>query len=375
GDSLVKIQAKERDFEILVEELANIANNFYTRVENITMRKSYSETGLSLQSCEIINGSIELMVDNLGYKLDDNYEILYNNIFECFSQIDEMQPERAILKNLAIWENKDFIMDFVSLWVKGSRVDELKDKWINYSKYYTNESMDVFIEELLYYKIPWGVTAYNIILAFHLNVEMQELPESIRYLPVFMKHGLNDIVACWAKSFGVPTRDSSILLAKAFYGSDGRRDIESFIKWFVNLTYYEIEEIIGNNSHFELNNIISLTQRINSEKFYNKFDQEIYTFYIKGINFVDERINAAYIIDVDDNIKLIRDYSNSYDIYAIKVYFNDKELGFVPRNLAKIFALEMDINRSEYKGRVISKKLIENNYTIEVEIGKTQRKI
>lgn len=366
----MKVQAKDMDISILVEELTNLGNKFYTKVENNEMRKSYSKTGFSLLSCEILNSSIRKMIEDNESDYDIDFDVFYNNIFECFSKVEEMQPEKRLLKKLEIWDNRDFIMDFVSLWIEGTKLNELKIMWRKYYKDFGDESMDIFIEELLYYKIPWGLTAYNIILAYNLEVEMQKMIDEIKYLPVFTKHGLNDIVACWAKSLGVPTRESAILLANQFHKINGEREIESFIKWFANLSYYELESIIGRDSYYELNNIANLTQKINSEKFYNKYDLASYCFHIKGINFDKVRISTANKVTINDNIELVRDYNNPYDIYAIKIYINDKELGFVPRNIAKILAIEIDINKNQYSGRVINKQIIEDSYAIEVQIRK-----
>ena len=54
-------------------------------------------------------------------------------------------------------------------------------------------------------------------------------------------------------------------------------------------------------------------------------------------------------MNVGDNLTYQRDLDNPYDPYAIKLFYEDKELGFVPREHSKQIASEIDVNNAEYR--------------------------
>ena len=70
-----------------------------------------------------------------------------------------------------------------------------------------------------------------------------------------------------------------------------------------------------------------------------------YETHIRGINY-ENRKQAALKARVNQRVKLIRDCQNRFDRNAIKVFLQDQELGFIPRELAQLLAPDMDCGLS-----------------------------
>lgn len=68
----------------------------------------------------------------------------------------------------------------------------------------------------------------------------------------------------------------------------------------------------------------------------------------------------------DNALKSTRDYQNPYDPYAIKLFKEEKEIGFVPREYSKVIASEIDINETRYRVRVLN--VIENKSYNRIEV-------
>ena len=81
---------------------------------------------------------------------------------------------------------------------------------------------------------------------------------------------------------------------------------------------------------------------------------------------------ASIKIDIGDTLTLERDFENPYDIYAIKLMFENTQLGFIPRNIAKILAIEMDLNGRKYQAKIIDKSEMKDFYLITVEISESE---
>lgn len=62
---------------------------------------------------------------------------------------------------------------------------------------------------------------------------------------------------------------------------------------------------------------------------------------IAGVSFYD-RQEIIKQIKVGDTLQLKRDYQNEYDKYAIGVYSNDNNVGWIPKYISQKLAWELD---------------------------------
>lgn len=375
GDSLANIQAVNLDDSALVTKLLDISKSFFAEAQDEKKRIVFSQTGLSLESCKKLYSFIEENEDRLRSEVFDSGNI--NNyikfIIESFRVIDEMQSEKSKLDKLDIWNNIDFIKKFIDGWLDGVDISELRKMWESYKSEYTADRMNVFIEELLAYKFPWGATAFNLIFAYKINVNYDNMPDIIGYVPSFIKYGTNNIFASWARSLGTPTRETANKLGKAYSQNNPNADLKEFVKWYANLTEDELKYILNVDKSYEIERILYQAQKINVDKTAIRSGRiEHCKFTIRGIPFEEKRVELAKQIKVGDIVEIIREYDNIYDAYAIKVNFKGEQIGYVPRELSKRLALEIDLYGSKYLGKVVSKKLIKGNYAILVKAKKVE---
>ena len=279
-------------------------------------------------------------------------------------EIDEMNDNK--LESSILKENNRILSDFVMKWIKGTPISELKTLWDDsFSETDLEGKMQLYVNQFLNYRYPWGVTVFSLILIYHLNrhfhdmsEDFKDLPEKVRNLPSFIKYGLNNIPACMAKSVGVSTREASLGIASIY---SGRNSFEEFIIWFANLDI----------SEFERKDILYLSQKLNIKKWATE-TFELIKCDVKGIPYEEGRKRLSIKIDIGDTLTLERDFENPYDIYAIKLMFENTQLGFIPRNIAKILAIEMDLNGRKYQAKIIDKSEMKDFYLITVEISESE---
>lgn len=131
--------------------------------------------------------------------------------------------------------------------------------------------------------------------------------------------------------------------------------------------------ILNVDKSYEIERILYQAQKINVDKTAIRSGRiEHCKFPIRGIPFEEKRVELAKQIKVGDIVEIIREYDNIYDAYAIKVNFKGEQIGYVPRELSKRLALEIDLYGSKYLGKVVSKKLIKGNYAILVKAKKVE---
>jgi helicase len=143
------------------------------------------------------------------------------------------------------------------------------------------------------------------------------------------------------------------------------------VRWYANLTYDELKDILNVDNSYEIIRILNQAQKINVDKTNIKSGIIKHCeFFIKGIPFEEKRVELAKKIEVGDTLEIIREYDNIYDAYAIKINFEGEQIGYVPRELSRKLALEIDLYGIKYLGKVASKKVIRGNYVILVEATK-----
>lgn len=374
GYSLFMIQSEKEGYDIapLVEGMLTIGRKFYSKVEDNDLRKLYSKTGFHLASCNKLSEFIESNINELNEIIkNDDYKSLLRKSIDVFYEIREMNEKKEKLDSSILKGNNEILSDFVMWWIKGMPISELKTLWDNsFSETDLKDKIQLYINQFLNYRYPWGITAFLLILIYHLNrhfddmpEDFKNLPEKVRNLPSFIKYGLNNIPACMAKSVGVSTREASIEIAGIYSGGN---DFKEFIIWFANLDVTDIKSL--DISEFERKNVLYLSQKLNVEKWAIKTFEPIKCD-VKGIPYEEGRKKLSEEVNIDDTLTLERDFENPYDIYAIKLMFGDVQLGFIPRDIAKILAIEMDLNGRKFQAKIIYKIEIKDLYIITVEIS------
>jgi len=372
GYSLFMIQSEKAGYDMtpLIEGMLTIGRKFYSQVEDSTLREVYRKTGFHLSSCNKLSEFIESNIGELEEIIEnDDYGSLLRKCLNIFYEIDEMNDRK--LGSHILKENNEILSDFAMKWIKGAPISELKTLWNDsFSETAIEDKMQLYINQFLNYRYPWGITVFLLILVYHLNrhfddipENFKDLPENIRNLPSFIKYGLSNIPACMTKSIGVSTREASLGIASIY---SGKNSFEKFIIWFANLDTTDIENL--DISEFERRNILYLTQKLNIKKWATETLEPVKCD-VKGIPYEESRKKLSGQVNINDTLTLERDFENPYDIYAIKLMFENTQLGFIPRDIAKILAIEMDLNSRKFQAKIIDKSEIKDFYLIIIEIS------
>ena len=346
GDTLFKIQSIEEDSQYVNGILLETANRFWS-IEPRERKIVFARTGLTLKSCLKIEEAL-LNFQSLSMTLDEENEVEFLKLaLKCLMTCEEMQPKYA-LKNVSIVGNAE-LEPFILSWINGDDLDHLRKLWADSVGEEYLDLMNVYIEDCLAYRYPWGITSVIFIASYILQRDWNSLSKNILCLPSKIKNGLNDTYALWLKDMGLMSRKDCLLLSKSY---DGSPDLWSFINWFVNLQVEDINKF-GVSSTHGIHNIYNLKSKINiKDNHTSNFNKTHHAFNVKGIPYDAERIDLAKIIKVGDKLLLKRQQDNEFDPFAIQILYQDKQLGFVPRELAKIFSFQMDIMGTEIECRV-----------------------
>lgn len=367
GDSLCKIQAVDIDMAPLKHGMGKIVSNFLNTIGDPNLRAVYAKTGMHLESCRRISDLILSNLDELRTAVQNND---YLNVFKVAMQaivtLDEMSSSSEAFKDISDYYASFWA--FIEKWIQGNDISTLKIEWANIFRNSKIETgMNAFIEEFLYYRYPWGISVFLLILIYHLGIEKyDDLPNEIKNLPSFVKYGLNDLCACWAKSIGVFNRESSMVLSSLYKSSGNIINFVTFLKWFSNLSYEELKG--ASLAEYDLINILNLGQKINVERWASHEEDFKSEFYVKGIPYEESRKVISKQVGLNEPIQLQREYDNKFDSFAIKIMVRGIQLGYVPREISKKISIQIDVNRKKFSGKIIAiDKLLDYN-RISVEI-------
>ncbi|MCW3133015.1 MAG: DEAD/DEAH box helicase [Methanophagales archaeon] len=340
NDSLVKVQALNNglDMEPLIKASTIVSRRIYTKVEDETLRKIFAKTGLSIKSCEelseYIQENIARFVDFCEHTADSNKEDIVKLIHGSLIELHEMKEEKKIKYKegagdynlLQSWINLMSIPEMVMEFTQGEEVEKVVE----------------YIDKKFVYKFSWGTNAFTKILAYKMGKDLEDLPLFLKYLPSMIKFGVNTHYACWAMSLGILSRNVAHKIGKAYREERGEsEDFNDFIEWFKTLS----KEKFGKLGMSELQTK-TLERRVTKLTVYNmaeydKIKREGIIAKIKGLEYGD-RLRDFKEVEEGSALYLERDYLNEHDINAIKIYYKDKELGFISSKLARILAPLMD---------------------------------
>ncbi len=344
NNSLFKIQAEKRNLDLnpSINSFKGILRKIKENVEDVELIKNYGKTGFNLNSNQSINNFINKHLDELKIVIkDDDYFSLLKLILKLFDlgEIEEITSRK--LDNIGL--NPSEYFPLIKKWIEGSEIVHLQEEWLKIND--NIENLNIFISDGLYYRYTWAITSFITILLYNLKIDHKELPINIKNLASYVKFGVNSQTSCLACSLGIKNRNIAILLSDKSNNLVGR----DFIRWVANLTIEDVEEF--NISKYDKQNIINVALKLTPNR-YNEMPN-LFNFNIKGIPFEKERKDTSLLIKLGDVLSCQRDITNIYDPFAIKIFYNKKELGFVPKEYSKIIAPEIDLNNTEYSLKVI----------------------
>lgn len=344
NNSLFKVQITEKQLDITILKDSFIKIIKHLR-EEITPNQAqlYGKTGLSLKSNRVISEFIEEQKDRLQTVIEtDDYLTLLLIIFELF---DTGKISEIMIDKLSQFNPSQFL-EITSSWISGASIDELRSGWQeiddDINKFF------VLLSQGFYYRYPWGISSFLTVMASHLGLELKNLPTNIKNLTSYIKFGLNNPNSCLARSVGIKSRIISKLLGENFNGSTPKE----FITY---LSMLDKEDLDEDWSSYDKKNILDVAVRLSPKKTESVGEM---IFFVKGIEYAEVRKNNSLLVNIHDELNLKREYDNSYDPYAIKIFKNEAEIGYLPREVSRKIAVEMDIEKKQFKALVINTEVL-----------------
>ena len=346
GTSLVGVQALRNGIDLtpLVSAIKQTSLWVTNNVPDRNLQKVFSSTGLQVASCKAVEEVVDSYLLTLPREfIESEARNLYLNddlllaAFNACRNISEMK-----LKFNGKYEGPEDEFELIKPWIEGKSIKELRlEYWTPGQENYFSS----YIADRIIYKLPWGFNGFLRILAFKLQIKYEDLPISWQYLPSMMRFGVNNIIACLVSNFGVSSRKLALELANLYQPANGFSSSD-FLKWIVNLPaefimqelegpasqkqrlLKKINQVVYDDSHLRF--ILGLKMKLESP--------------VQGIPYKN-RVLSALQVHEGDQLVLELEPDNSDDPNAVRVMFNNSQIGYVQRDKARIIAREMQLER------------------------------
>lgn len=351
-NGLFKIQSNEEDISKIHASFHKAISSLKEQDANLEELKEFGKNGLNLHDNEIIikfiNEQKELINDII--ETDDIskfIDIFLNLITENELNVLNDDKLMSLITDYS-WHN---YKNIINLWINNGSVGEIYSLWnleikTDFKYFY------VLLARGLFYLFPWICNAFIILIAYLFEKDYFDIPEKIRSIPTFLKYGLNNRMSCVARECGIKNRETAIYLANESHKTTDK----DFITWLANLTKFEIDKM--HLSSFEKENILDVSFNLTPKN--NTYDQRNFTVSIVGTKYDEQWKKNSKHVAIGDKLTLIRDKENKYDPFAILVAYNERILGYIPRENAKYMATEMDLNNTKYEAIVLSMSYVQN---------------
>lgn len=342
-NSLLNIQCLANQVD--VEPLKKSFRGIFATIKEETTREQiqiFGQTGLCLKSNQAIEAFIENNLELVTLVIEeDGYIALIELAYQLFDEgnIEEMESEKFDKINL----NFSQFVPVTRLWIDGADIDVLQEEWQKVNQ--NNDHFNLLIAEGFYFRFPWIVSSFITIILYKLNIERDTLGRGIANVISYIKYGLDDHRACLLRSIGIKNRDAALRLAALAGGIEGRE----LIKWVANLLENNLADL--DISIYDKQNILNTALKLTPTKFEGIPD--VFDFLVKGISFDEATKLISTHVEVGDVLTYRRDFTNTFDPFAILIYRGNNKLGYVPREYAKVLSVEIDINSFNYQIIVI----------------------
>lgn len=339
NESLVQFQISRTSYSIekLNQIFLKVVNRIKTIIHDPEFLATYSSTGLSSNSCRLIQNHIEENEEDirnllLNGKLNQLEDII-NLFLDICLTIPEIQPYR---------EFEGSYSNLLKIWVEGTEIQDLMVEYKDQAGSY--ESLGQFIDDLFRYRLPWGISSYIRIAIKTLKIDREKLSDFMKFFPSMVKFGVPDPIACWAMSVGIPSRQAAIEIASSYREFSIKCSYGDFLEWLNTLSYERLQHQFKFRS--PLLEDVSRSIFISSvnpilRKFNNIEDFLPCEVEVRGIRYNNRRV-VALQVQIGQGVNLIRDYDNTIDRNAIGIYWLNQHLGYVPHEIAQILAPELD---------------------------------
>jgi replicative superfamily II helicase len=322
----------------LKRAFAGLAKSIDKHIPDKSLRKVYSSTGLSSESCVKLSsyirensGKIADLLRNAGpANLDELATLFLNGCLE----ISEMKPEQ---------EFGGSYEKLLLSWLQGFSVRQIISEF-GAEQMTSLEDLAKFIEDLFEYRLPWGLSALIEVSKKQLCIEDKEVSNYVMYFPAMVKFGVPTPVASWALTEGIPIRKVAIEIASRYLQEHTSVEREGFIRWLGKMNSEQLHFEFGLDG-LVLEDVNQALSKAGHNELLrdNSTISEIlpYDTDVVGTGY-ENRFLAASAAKEGDEVSLLREYDNPNDRNAVKVIHNAQTIGYLDRQLAQLAAVDMD---------------------------------
>ncbi|MBO6055371.1 MAG: DEAD/DEAH box helicase [Alphaproteobacteria bacterium] len=311
----------------------------------------YKKTGFSVDFSKTMFLYIQKNVETLDTSSLE--KIIY--FFLCFIQ----QNGYCELSELSVIPQEKWLetSSILILWIHGEPINEIKKLFFKITGSDKDGEFLKFMSQAVDYFLPWLLSVF---VGFIVEIKKESLSESdvkeLKSIPLYLKYGLDNKLACLARSMGVLSRDVALRLSRESDVTNER----DFISWLVSQEKEDFDAL--NLNSYEQSNIVDVAKKYNRNK-----EPLQKAFVVKGTRYNQNLKEASLKTSLWESVQLVRDTENDHDAFAIKVIASESGfLGYVPANIAPYYAVEMDVNEKEFFGMVT--KLISYGEYNEIEV-------
>ena len=299
-------------------------------------REAFALTGLDVATCTAIEKRI----------LEDEEQIRRMLTDQDVHPHDIVHTIHSSIADLRSFTPK---FDFVG------NVDELIEDWLGQrpmreviSEHLPpNSDVNRFQRDLIGdyfgYKLPWGVAGFIRIAdqALQLNGIVST---TVQWVAPMVRYGVATRGAAWAMIVGCPTRQLATSIADAFTQYNSAGTYRDFIQWFSSLTSEDF--IFGMKATPDEAKLLvprAAALVLDGEQVTARLrrDDSDFTTDIAGLQY-ENRAARIPAVGVGDSVRLTRDYDDPYEINSVKIQHSSGELGYIPRDAARLIAPQMD---------------------------------
>ena len=339
GQSFVRIQAKIDGIELdsLHNKGAEVISTIRDEVSSEETRKVFARTGLDIRSCLVLQQRIAAQESQVA-------DVIYNTDISLEEIVVTLLPDIVDLQQMDTgYEFSGDLIELANDWLAQLAMPEIVERHLAEGS--DSRKFHRFIADLFGYRLPWGIGAY-VAIAEHVLDDDRDVSQVIRWLPTMIRFGVRTPSASWAMTLGCPSRDLSVSLAAGFASDilDGSATYSEFVNWFSSLTEEDFtyrfraspheSEVLSRRSAALVPNNRSLTAALRAKA-------RVLTMSVAGIGY-ENRATLLAGVTRGNAVRLTRDYNNQYDPNAIEVRIGGEQLGYVPRNEARLLAPVID---------------------------------
>lgn len=363
-NSLFKIQilgdtAIQGSFEKLQNSFSGISTKFSELQLTEPVKISFAKTGLSIKSNTQLLAWIENNKDDIARDVAavDHTALLTFILVQALSdELSEIKYKK--FEHVTILTSQN-VRDLLSLWLIGESVESIITLFRSFDENISTEDFHLFLNEGISFRFPWLVNSFFGI--YRATVEDSDtISDEVNFTSTFLKFGVNSKTAALLMAMGLSNRKLAIAIGRL----TGEIEPTALVKWLTEVSEEDLKR--DGISSDEIREVMVIATKVSS----TMGTLDLVSFPIKGIPYLDSRKEGSRTVNVGDVLRLTRDYANEFDPYAIKIFGENTELGFVPKELARKVSPEIDVFDHTFMARVIEKVPFNDWFKITVQLEK-----